>query len=94
MVVLERTEDDWQQQADELVALASILQNDFRLTAGPEVTGDAEQDTGALLSSGHCCEQLACIMTVHVDLPSDGVDIKVHHARRKPMCYYTTSALK
>lgn len=79
MVVLTRSEDDWQQQADELVALASILQSDFSLTGGPELTGDAEQDTAALQHHSACCEQLQCIVAVHVDLPAEGINIKVRH---------------
>ena len=77
MVALTRTEDDWQQQADELIALAAILQGDFNLIAGPDVTGDTEQDTTALLEHDCCCEQLQCTVTVRADLPSDGIDVKV-----------------
>ena len=90
MVVLARSEDDWQQQADELVALASILQSDFRLTGGPGLSGDAEQDTAALQHHNACCEQLQCILAVHVDLPAEGISIKVKYwlaarcASRKP----------
>lgn len=82
MVALTRTEDDWQQQTDELIALASILQGDFTLTDGPDVTGDPEQDTTALLEHNCCCEQLQCTVTVRADLPSDGINVKVYS-----LCY-------
>lgn len=78
MAILERSEDDWQQQADELVALASILQNDLRLIAGPELTGDTEQDTAALCSHSSCCEQLEFVIAAHMDLPTGGINFKVN----------------
>lgn len=82
MTILQRSEDDWQQQADELVALASILQHDFRLTAGPELTGDTEPDTAALCNQSPCCEQLECIAAVHVDLPTEGIHLQVGYIQR------------
>ncbi len=77
MVVLTRTENDWQQQLDEVVALASILDKDFTLTAGPAVTGDTEQDISALALASPCSEQLQCNAAVRVALPSGGMTIKV-----------------
>lgn len=71
-----RTEDDWQQQLDEVVALASILDTDFTLTAGPEVSGDIEQDISALALASPCSEQLECTAVVHVAFPSGVMTIR------------------
>ena len=77
MGVMTRTEDDWQQQLDEVVALASILDTDFTLTAGPEVSGDIEQDISALALASPCSEQLECMAAVHVAFPSGVMTIRV-----------------
>ena len=77
MGVLMRSEDDWQQQLDEVVALASILDKDFTVTAGPGVTGDAEQDLTSLALAQPCSERLQCTATVRATLPSGIITIKV-----------------
>ena len=77
MGLLTCCEDDWQQQLDELVALASILDKDFTLTRGPEVTGDLEQDISALALASPRSEQLQCSAAVRVVLPAGGIVIKV-----------------
>jgi hypothetical protein len=77
MGVMIRTEDDWQQQLDEVVALASILDTDFTLTAGPEVSGDIEQDIAALALASSCSEQLECTAAVRVAFPSGVMTIRV-----------------
>ncbi len=77
MGVMTRTEDDWQQQLDEVVALASILDTDFTLTAGPEVSGDIEQDISALALASPCSEQLECTAAVRVAFPSGVMTIRV-----------------
>lgn len=71
-----RSEDDWQQQLDEFVALAAILDKDFTLTAGPGVTGDAEQDLTSLTLAQPCSERLQCTATVRITLPSGTITIK------------------
>ena len=77
MGIVMRTEDDWQQQSDEVVALASILDTDFTLTAGPEVSGDIEQDISALVLASPCSEQLQCTAAVRVALPAGELTIMV-----------------
>ena len=65
-----RSEDDWQQQLDEVVALAAILDKDFAVIAGPGVTGNTEQDLTALALANPCSERLSCIATVRIVLLS------------------------
>ena len=77
MGILTRSEDDWQQQLDEVVALVSILDRDFKLTAGPGVTGNTEQDLAALTLASPCSEQLQCTAAVHIALPAASISIKV-----------------
>ena len=56
-----RSEDDWQQQLDEVVALAAILDKDLAVTAGPGVTGKPEQILTALALANACSDWLSCI---------------------------------
>lgn len=86
MGVLVRTEDNWKQQLDEVVALASILDKDFALTAGPDVTGDIEQDILALTFANPCSEQLQCTATVRVAVPAGGLVIKVGLQLKEHVC--------
>lgn len=74
------SEQDWQQQADEIVALASILDQDFSLTAGPTVSGNTEEDVAALTAAEPYSRQLQFTAAVHVVLPSSKILIKVQTA--------------
>ena len=73
-------EQDWQQQVDEIVALASILDQDFSLTAGPTVSGNTEEDVAALTAAEPHSEQLQFTAAVHVVLPFSKILIKVQTA--------------
>ena len=72
------SEEDWQQQVDEITALASILDQDFSLTAGPSVSGNNEEDVTALTAAEPCSAHLQCTAAVRVVLPSGKILIKVN----------------
>ena len=59
------------------MALASILDQSFCLTAGPSVSGNSEDDVAALAAAELCSEQIKCNAAVHVVLPSGKILIQV-----------------
>lgn len=76
-----------QEQKDEVVALASILDQNFSLTAGPSTSGNMEDDVAALAAAETCSQQIQCTAAVHVVLPSGRILIKVLTARNASHCY-------
>lgn len=59
------------------MALASILDQNFSLTAGPSTSGNLEDDVVALAAAAPCTQQIQCTAAVHVMLPSGRILIKV-----------------
>lgn len=76
-----------QEQKDEVVALASILDQNFSLTAGPSTSGNLEDDVAALAAAEACIQQIQCTAAVHVVLPSGRILIKVLTACNASHCY-------
>lgn len=63
-----------------MTALASILDQNFSLTAGPSISGNSEDDVAALAAAELCSQQIQCTAAVHVVLPSGKIDIQVVNA--------------
>ena len=70
------SEEDWQEQKDEITAMASILDHSFNLT-GPSTSGNIEDDVAALLAARPSSQQIQCTAALHVVLPSGKIFVKV-----------------
>lgn len=70
------SEEDWQEQKDEIIALASILDQSFSLT-GPSTSGNIEDDVATLIAAEPSSQQIQCTAALHVVLPSGRIHIKV-----------------
>lgn len=70
------SEEDWQEQKDEIMAMASILDQSFSLT-GPSTSGNIEDDVTALTAAEPSSQQIQCTAALHVVLPSGTILIQV-----------------
>lgn len=70
------SEEDWQEQKDEIMAMASILDQSFSLT-GPSTSGNIEDDVAALVAAEPSSQQIQCTAALHVVLPSGKILIQV-----------------
>ncbi|KAL3133812.1 hypothetical protein ABBQ32_008286 [Trebouxia sp. C0010 RCD-2024] len=77
------SEEDWQEQKDEIMAMASILDQSFSLT-GPSTSGNIEDDVAALVAAEPSSQQIQCTAALHVVLPSGKILIQDDTADQGP----------